>query len=215
MTLALQPVSPSPIKSGTNSCIPHQQQGVALLIALVLLVVISLLAVTSMRNAGSSESIAGNVRTTELATQAAEIALRHCESSVLKIQTNANGDFTPPVGTYPTTFNAANILPASTPAQWPNVTTTWDSSSAAVFVLPLDLLNQTGMAITTYQRRPECMVERLPVMLPGSTAVNTTTSFVVTARGFGPEVAEVPVGTSRVRPVGSEVWLQSHIEVGF
>ena len=208
MTLALQPVSPSTIKSGTNSCIPHRQRGVVLLIALVLLVVISLLAVTSMRNAGSAESVAGNVRTTELATQAAEIALRHCESSVLKIQTNAIGDTTSLAATYPTTFNATNILPASTPAQWPNMAT-WDSSSSAVFVLPLPLLNQTGMTLTTYQRPPECMVESLPVMLPGSAAVNTTASFVVTARGFGPEVG-VAAGTSR-RPVGSEVWLQSHI----
>ena len=187
--------------------LPSAQHGVVLIIALVLLVVISLLAVTSMRNAGSAESVAGNVRTTELATQAAEIALRHCESSVLKIQTNANNDYTPPAGTYPTTFNGANILPASTPAQWLNMTI-WDSNSPAVFVLPLPLLNQAGMAITTYQRPPECMVESLPVMLPGSAAVNTTASFVVTARGFGPEVAAVPAGASRVRPVGSEVWLQ-------
>jgi Tfp pilus assembly protein PilX len=207
MTSALQPASPSPIKSGTNSCIPHRQRGVVLVIALILLVVISLLAVTSMRNAGSSESMAGNVRTTELATQAAEIALRHCEASVLKAMGGT--------AAYDTTFVAANILPATNPPRWQDrtITTGWDSSSAAVFLIPLKLLNQTGMAITTYQRPPECMVESLPVILPGSAAVNTTASFVVTARGFGPEVAEVPAGANRVRPAGSEVWLQSHIQL--
>lgn len=63
----------------------HRQNGVVLIIALILLVVISLLAVTSLRGAGSAESISGNVRTTELATQAAEIALRHCEAAALKV----------------------------------------------------------------------------------------------------------------------------------
>lgn len=179
-----------------------------LIIALVLLVVISLLAVTSMRNASSTEGVAGNVRTTELATQAAEIALRHCESSVLMIQTRANGDTTSLQANYPTTFN--NILPASTPAQWQDMTR-WDGSSPAVFVLPLPLLNQDKMLFTTYQRPPECMVERLPVVLKGTNVVSSTASFVVTARGFGPEVAAVPAGASRVRPVGSEVWLQSQI----
>ena len=40
---------------------------------MIMLIIVSLLAVTSMRNASSSESVSGNVRTTELATQAADI----------------------------------------------------------------------------------------------------------------------------------------------
>ena len=50
------------------SVVPRRQQGVVLVIALILLVLISLLAVNSVKNSGSSESVAGNVRTTELAT---------------------------------------------------------------------------------------------------------------------------------------------------
>ena len=47
----------------------HQaERGIVLVIALILLVIIYLLAVTSLRNAASSESVAGNVRTTALAT---------------------------------------------------------------------------------------------------------------------------------------------------
>ena len=186
------------------------QRGVVLVIALILLVVISLLAVAGMRNAGSSENISGNVRTTELATQAAEIALRHCESSVLKIRKNAQGDTTSPEATYPTTFTPTNILTAASPPHWQDTAGNWDVAPSSVYVIPMSFLNQTGMAIATYLREPECMVEPLPVMLSNGTVVNTS-SFVITARGFGPEVAAAD--GSRSRPVGSEVWLQSNIQL--
>ena len=55
---------------------PLHEKGVVLIVSLIVLVVISMLAVTSLRNVSSSEMISGNVRTTELANQAAEFALR-------------------------------------------------------------------------------------------------------------------------------------------
>ncbi|MGV8897622.1 MAG: pilus assembly PilX family protein [Burkholderiaceae bacterium] len=177
--------------------LPHSrflqsQRGAVLMIAMVLLVVISLLAVTSIRNAASTASVVGNVRTTELATQAAEIALLHCESSVLKVLDSTS--------TYATTFNSSKILAASTPPQWQDMTI-WDSTSTKVFVLLLDLVNE-AMSDATYQRPPECMVEHMD---------SDPTYYVVTARGFGPEVEQADA--NRSRPVGSEVWLQSNIKV--
>ena len=190
----------------------HQaERGIVLVIALILLVIISLLAVTSLRNAGSSESVAGNVRTTELATQAADIALRHCESSAIKItKLIANASDTSAQATYPTTLVEANVqrvttagvttAGVSTADQWKSVTN-WDSTTTtAVFVLPSDLVGNTA----TYQRPPECMVESLT----GVTPTGPPASFVITARGFGPEVA---AGTGR--PAGTVVWLQSTIEI--
>lgn len=176
------------------------QHGVVLIIAMVLLVVISLLGVTSLRNAGSTENVAGHVRTTELARQAADIALRHCESSVLAIERGAPD--------YITTFLASDILPPSEPLAWRDMSaeTGWDSASTATYILPLDLVNDVGMAFRVYRRPPECRVEQLA-------AVTTTnaTFYVITARGFGPEVA--PADARRQAPDGSEVWLQSHIEL--
>ena len=184
----------------------HQaERGIVLVIALILLVIISLLAVTSLRNAGSSESVAGNVRTTELATQAADIALRHCESSAIKItKLIANASDTSAQATYPTTLVEANVqrvttAGVSTADQWKSVSN-WDSTTTAVFVLPSDLVGNTA----TYQRPPECMVESLT----GVTRTGPPASFVITARGFGPEVA---AGTGR--PAGTVVWLQSTIEI--
>ena len=200
----------------------HAQRGVVLIIALVMLVVISLLATLSMRNATSSESISGNVRTTELATQAAEIALRYCEEAVAQS-----------IG-WPGTLNPLPFIPAfsSTPL-WSakngsGVLTNWDgaASSAApvnptgpVLVIPDTSINQAGAGVT-FKRPPECMVERMQ-MATNSTTVTTATTFVITARGFGPDVA---ADTSGVRPRprrgsedsterGSEVWMQSTIEL--
>ena len=179
----------------------HQaERGIVLVIALILLVIISLLAVTSLRNAASSESVSGNVRTTELATQAAEIALRHCESSAIRItKLIANPLDTSAQATYPTTLVEANVLRASTAVQWQS-TATWDSTSTATFVLPSSLVGGTA----TYQRPPECMVESLT----GNTPTGPPASFVITARGFGPEVA-----ATTGRPAGTVVWLQSTIEI--
>ena len=179
---------------------PQTERGIVLVIALILLVIISLLAVTSLRNAASSESVSGNVRTTELATQAAEIALRHCESSAIKITKRiANPSDTSAQANYTTTFAASNVMRANTADQWKSVTN-WDTSTTAAFVLPSDLVGNTA----TYQRPPECMVESLT----GVTPTGPPASFVITARGFGPEVA---AGTGR--PAGTVVWLQSTIEI--
>ena len=181
------------------------QSGVVLIIALIMLVVISLLATLSIRNATSTESVAGGIRTTQLAQQAAEVALMFCENEVT---TNVTAGLVPNTNTVYTTGTATlNIQPYSTTPQWQS-TTIWDSTSTATFVVPAASVNQIGLT-STYSRRPECIVERQPVFAAG--AVSYTTSYVITARGFGPEVAAADA--NRTRPVGTEVWLQSNIEL--
>jgi type IV pilus assembly protein PilX len=207
--------SPTPRKISPHSRLAQSQHGVALLIALIVLVVISLLAATSIRNASTTVSVSGNVRTTELANQAAEIALQHCELSVLSLVREASGTSD--------SYDTEGVeLPSSvsvTASRWQD-TANWDEGSSEVFPLPLAMVNQAGIG-ATYKRAPECMVERMPVTTvelvttpetnpPTYTAVRDVDSmFLITARGFGPEV-----GSGTGRPVGSEVWLQSHIEIG-
>ena len=155
-----------------------------------MILVISVLAVTSMRNVASSEIVSGNVRTTELATQAADIALRHCESSVVKLMAN-------PASAVALDLPVAKISPAATDA-WKS-TTIWDESLTP---FALDAVFVGGAA--TCPRPPECMVE----LLTG--AVGTLpASFVITARGFGPEVT-TPANSGR--PAGTVVWLQSTLD---
>jgi type IV pilus assembly protein PilX len=195
----------SPQQAGMPNFIhsPKRQQGVVLIVALILLVIISLLAVTNMRSAGSAESVAGNVRTTELATQAAEIALRHCEKAATKYTKVTLGSSTnPELANYDVQgLDNGRMIWASTAGQWQS-TTIWDSTSTLPYVL-----TTTTLGTGTYKRPPECMVESLT----GATAVSANAAFIITARGFGPEVAAADA--SRTRPQGTEVWLQSTIEI--
>lgn len=64
---------------------PTRQQGSALLVSLIILVVMTLLGLSGMRTSVMEEKMAGNMRDNELAFQAAEAALRDAERL---IQTN-------------------------------------------------------------------------------------------------------------------------------
>jgi len=170
----------------------RKQRGVVLIMSLVMLVIVSLLAATTMKSALSSESISASVRLSQLAHQSAEAALRFCEAAALEI---ANGKSPGPV---------AQDL--SSPPLWQNMASTWDTNNNAVYVVDLALVNNSG---APYKRPPECLIEHLAAT--GSAQHNRL--FSVTARGFGPEVAKVPSGAADRRPAGSEVFLQSTIEL--
>lgn len=176
---------------------PDRQSGVVLIISLIMLVVISLLATLSIRNATSSEKVSANVRTTELASQAAEIALRYCEEAVLQIN-SGTGSLT----------SLPTVLSYASPPAWQAISN-WDGSTSAPFVIPDASVNQAG-ADVTFNRAPECLVENVQVV-DGTGAVSTTSTYTITARGFGPEVPAVT--SARLRPTGSEVWMQSTIEL--
>ncbi len=182
-----------------------------LIMALIMLVIISLLAAMSVRNATSSEAVNSNVRQTQLANAAAETALRYCENALINVvtgSTTATYSVTSPPGTTTVAFDATYIKDYVSGTPTSATASNWDSSTATnkILVLPLASVNRTGIT-TTFSRAPECMIERLSP----STATSYTNNFSITARGFGPEVAAAT--SARARPVGSEVWLQSSLEI--
>ncbi len=61
----------------------HTQQGVVLAIALIMLVLITLLAVSAMRTTIMEERMASNSRNDNIAFQLAETTLRHAEANLL------------------------------------------------------------------------------------------------------------------------------------
>jgi type IV pilus assembly protein PilX len=187
-----------PIQTSSFRAVQH---GVVLIVALMMLVIISLVASLSIRNATSSEAASGAMRTTQLAMQAAETALRYCENSIFQIK---GGTVTNFVSAF--TLDKIQVYD-SAHSQWQS-TTIWDVSPTTAFVLPTASVNAAGIS-TTYQRMPECMVVQIPQADATGSTVATKT-YTITARGFGPEVT-APAGTD-LRPKGSEVWLQSNIE---
>lgn len=162
------------------------QRGVVLVVALLLLMVLSIAATVSIRGTGSAESVVNNSRRESLALEAAEAALRTCESQA------RSG-----------TKTIANAVAGVQPTWQQSLTTTWDATSAAdrttagITTLTIASANDTGTR-TFFARSPECMAQYLTV---GSTA-----NAVITVRAFGPEVAN-GIG----KPAGTEVWLQSRI----
>jgi type IV pilus assembly protein PilX len=170
-----------------------------------MLVIISLLATFSVRNAVSTEAVSGNLRTTQLATQAAEAALRYCEDGVTQSFATTPTFAISPILAYPQTTTPT----LTTYPRWQSMPN-WDGSTsvtnALVILVPTAVLGGS----TTFKRTPECMVEHVTVANP-SGPPNTTSTFVITARGFGPEVAAVD--STRSKPIGSEVWLQSTISL--
>ena len=66
----------------TNIQMTKHQQGSALLVSLIILVVMTLLGLSGMRTSVMEEKMAGNMRDSELAFQAAEAALRDAEKYI-------------------------------------------------------------------------------------------------------------------------------------
>lgn len=182
-------------QSTGRSAVRGKQDGVVLIIALIMLVVVSMLATLSIRNATSSEAVSGAVRTTQLASQAAETALRICEDTLYAVQKGtlaAPADWS--VAVYDASLHYTDL-------------TKWDSASADIYVIPLASVN-TGTA--TFKRGPECMVENMRVAKTTAPYFSISTTYIITARGFGPEVS---ADAARGRPDGTEVWLQSTVEL--
>lgn len=59
---------------------PHRQQGMVLLVGLIILVVLSLLAISSIRSTTLEERMTGNSQDQQIAFQVAEAALREAEA---------------------------------------------------------------------------------------------------------------------------------------
>lgn len=77
-----RPTCRSPDNSQGNTALAKSQQGVALVISLVLLVLVTILALAGARTANLEEKMAANGYDRNLAFQAAEAALREAEISV-------------------------------------------------------------------------------------------------------------------------------------
>lgn len=62
---------------------PNAQRGVVLPLSLVILVMVTMLAITAIRGVTTEERIAANLRSSALGFEQSELGLRHCEAIVL------------------------------------------------------------------------------------------------------------------------------------
>lgn len=84
--------------------LPPRQRGAVLIIALIMLLLLTMIGLGSMRGTALQENMAGNLRDSSLALQAAEAALRHGEGLVadkFAANTLSTLDSGPQSGSYP------------------------------------------------------------------------------------------------------------------
>jgi type IV pilus assembly protein PilX len=168
----------------------HRQNGVVLIVALIMLMILSILASISIRGASSTEQIANQSRQQALARQTAETALRFCEQQV---QLNA---------AVPGSGFVAEDMPvgAGTKYTWENMIN-WDGVVPAPSLKTVIFTSAGDAGAAVYfARQPECMAQYMSL---------DKKVFVTTARGFGPEVGAKDGST----PKGTEVWLQSIVNM--
>jgi type IV pilus assembly protein PilX len=170
-------------------------QGMSLIVVLIMLIVIGITAASSMRSATSEQRATNNLRLESTAQQYAEAALRYCETELQRA-----------TAARPATLRT-NVIPTTTFAVsgWEH-TLTWTASNGRASATRTTVPDaQIGNSDTELPAtRPQCVVETQarPV---GTTTFDIT---VVTARGFSPDYAADGNGKT-IR--GSVVWLQSII----
>jgi len=169
------------------------QQGIVLIVVLVLLVAVTFMSVSVMRGALNTDVMANNARTQTLAAEMAQLALRFCEDDLRKAPSER------------VLFkDSPDIQPrAATEAAmaW-KLKTNWVSSTPVAKTLSTAQLASTNSAFSP-THRPQCLAESSP---SSSTDTGTDRIIVVTARGFSPDYNE---DNSNNVTSGSVAWLQS------
>lgn len=141
----------------------HRQQGMALVISLIFLAMVSLLAMASMQGALLQEKMAGNQKESQQALQAAEAGLRAAERY---LEAGNSGSYDNSAGLYE--FVSVAVDPVSP-------STTWRTYASS------------GLA----GRAPEYFIERLPYTQAGNESlavdepIGERRLYRITARGFG------------------------------
>ncbi|VTU33726.1 Tfp pilus assembly protein PilX [Variovorax sp. PBS-H4] len=168
------------------------QNGIVLVMALILLILVSLVATVAIRRATSGEQISKGMRTQTVAFEAAETALRYCEDQVIKGTASA-----PVVAPVP--------LDGSAPVQW-KTRSNWALSAGKAIAIRFTVANSadsTARQLPT-EALPRCMAESLRLPNDGQ----DLEGFLITAVGYSPDYRTTAAGTPET---GSEVWLQSTI----
>lgn len=177
----------TPMRPSCPDRFRRHQRGTVLVISLIMLTVLSMLAFSAVRSTTAEERIAGDLRNSNVAFQAAETALRYCEGEVSRYIATRTADV--PVHAF--TGNSAAIPPSAwkLSANWAEDNTGMSRTVPAAMKLP------------HVSRQPECMIEEwifaLRNTLDGS---EPFISYQVTARGYGGSADAIVLLQSSVRP---------------
>lgn len=177
--------------------IEQSQQGVVLPVALILLVIVSFAGLFAARNSATHEQFSNNLRTMNVARQAAELGLRYCEAVVIDKVGNDGATFA---------LDAAKVVEPDPPTPSPEDGTAawrtaanWSSASPNLIEVPVSYTSGVKEA-AELEFAPTCIAELM-----------VDERYIVTARGLSND-AELDADGKLTR--GSEIWLQSILTPG-
>jgi type IV pilus assembly protein PilX len=149
--------------------------GVALPVTLIFLLVMTMLGVAVIRNVTLEERMSGNLRSRQLAFEAAEQVLRYCEALV-QASPQSGAPFPAPLDAGPISGG-----PHHGKNHW-ELASNWRSDAIAI-VLPSHIASSAGLA-----EAPRCMIEKLALggdhafqLIPADEA----RAYRITARAVG------------------------------
>jgi Tfp pilus assembly protein PilX len=183
---------------------PAAQQGVVLVIALILLAVIGLSSAAALRGGLFGDRVSNNMRLATVALQSAEQALKACENDV---RSNAAvwGEALPALNP------RVPIQPiAQNPTAW-TVRANWTGAAPLAYRLPAAAMTSATSNVNYGANGavtlPQCLVEEMTLNRRRNASTRVR-AFLITVRGFSPDYQ---VNANGVATSGTEVWLQSQI----
>ena len=162
---------------------PHRQQGVALIMALVFLVILTIMGLAAMGTTSLEEKMAGNAKDRNLAFQAAETGLLAGENWI-------NAQINKP--TFPTVSAGLYLPTAPCTPVWADACLTWSGTSNLV-VYPNTPTATASGGLTKINTQPKYIIEDLgevpekggSKVLPTNYKGKGNTIVRTTARGTG------------------------------
>ncbi len=185
------------------------QEGVVLIIALVLMLAIGVTTTMTLKFVMSSDQIGSSIRDGQLASQAAEATLRWCEDQVIRNQPGVQV-LPPPPGQSGMDLNAEDTTETwRAEANWVLNTNAFEPPAGVLAAI------DGGNAVArNFNQLPQCMAQQIRLRSIDSDVGNATNAIVrvvrVTVRGFSPNYDRTP-GAAQ----GGEVWLQSTLYIPF
>ena len=171
-----------------------RQQGYALVIAIILMLVMAFAALAAVQTSGMDNSINNNTRARVQALQAAEGAMNYCRTQALDGPVPMN--IIPDAGDEGLKWRAAGSWSSTNP-----MLNTLDT-------LPVFSNTQTSTlsALAPAAPKPVCLIENVTTFTQNNSAGMMLVAYKITARGYSPNYQEDGTGTQLT---GSQVWLQS------
>lgn len=171
-----------------------RESGIVLPVALILLVIISFAGLLAARNSATYEQFSNNMRTSQVARQAAEDALRLCERIAIDSVENDGAGYPDVSGKILTTEIASDEATAINTGAW-NTLANWSDTGTNLIELTLGEGAEVQSGVTSRRVKPGCIIQS---MADGR--------FLITTRGLSNDAV---ISTGGALTSGSEIWLQS------